>query len=356
MRHRQSLLTLSLSFVLACSSARHEESLGKSAAPIVGGTPSGADQNAVVAVIAVGGLCTGTLVAPNLVVTARHCVSKINAAAAFGCKSDGTVVSADPQAGKLGADVPVERLTIFTGPAEPSVAMRAVRVDARVKAIVHDGAATLCGHDIAFLVLDRELSLPVAKLRKAPPASGETLTVVGYGIDATGSFPATRLQRATTVLRVGPLDTATGAGLTADALLMSEGNCDGDSGGPGFASDGTLVSLDSEGASSGKGNSGCEGSQEIATIVSAHPQLIAMAFATAGQPLPFADQDDAGPLLPDAAAGDSNVTPTPVATPVSSCSQTPTRRVADAPLAAATALAIVVVARAGRRRRGYGTG
>ena len=69
--------------------------VGRSIQPIVHGIASGTDQDSVVALArfengARVGLCTATLVAPNLALTARHCVSVSDAAAA--CGSDGAPV------------------------------------------------------------------------------------------------------------------------------------------------------------------------------------------------------------------------------------------------------------------------
>jgi hypothetical protein len=67
----------SLAF-LACSS-KHERSsstTGTSSAPIIGGTSDTTDDWVVGIDIGGAGLCSGTLIAPNLVLTARHCVSK----------------------------------------------------------------------------------------------------------------------------------------------------------------------------------------------------------------------------------------------------------------------------------------
>src|SRR4051794_6715975 len=74
--------------VTACSNeigtdaARTESpSIRRIAEGIVNGSPSSASDNAVV-YIAINGksgdYCTGTLIAPNLVLTARHCVSALD--------------------------------------------------------------------------------------------------------------------------------------------------------------------------------------------------------------------------------------------------------------------------------------
>ncbi len=51
-----------------------ESSVGSRAAPIVGGTTHGGDPAVVLLILGGLGSCTGTLVAPDVILTARHCV------------------------------------------------------------------------------------------------------------------------------------------------------------------------------------------------------------------------------------------------------------------------------------------
>src|SRR5262245_43366741 len=63
------------------------------------------------------GFCTGTLVAPNLVLTARHCVSKTDPAI-FTCESDGTASAG----GGIQSDYAPGELTIYRGIAAKATA------------------------------------------------------------------------------------------------------------------------------------------------------------------------------------------------------------------------------------------
>src|ERR1017187_6051078 len=82
-----SCLTL-FTFVLGagCSSAKNTETTTSTASPIQGGTTDSTDTFAV-GIVSFGGsggdgsiaVCSGAMIAPNLVLTARHCVSKVSA-------------------------------------------------------------------------------------------------------------------------------------------------------------------------------------------------------------------------------------------------------------------------------------
>src|SRR5687767_1676578 len=82
------------------------EPLARVTASIVDGEPSGAEDDGVLLLRALPDpdpeiLCTASLVAPNLLLTARHCVSYFNNGL-FTCTLKGEVVETTPDAGKLG--------------------------------------------------------------------------------------------------------------------------------------------------------------------------------------------------------------------------------------------------------------
>lgn len=272
---------------------RSHDHVGRAIQPIISGVPSGAEHDAVVVLAtfrdgARQGLCTATLVAPNLVLTARHCVSDVDGQAS--CYSDGTAI--------VGAGVHDDRdpheLVVFA-PKDGVVATTTdeALASARGKALVVDDlATTICNRDLAFVVLDRAVSAPVARIRLGAPKPAEDVTVVGFGITETGALPGTRMERASVpLLGAGPMlypdDQRYGFG---DAeFMVGESACLGDSGGPALAPSGAVVGVASR-AGNGKArdpddlSSTCTGetAHAIYTHLAQATDLVARAFLEAG--------------------------------------------------------------------------
>lgn len=165
--------------------------------------------------------CTGVLVAPNLVLTARHCVSSV-VVETLSCDAQGSARSggeaaADREAASLGV---VSDRTSARRDARPEIA-------AHGEAILHPETATLCNGDIALLLLDRELAgHSIAPLGlEAAPVAGDRVAIVIHG-EPVASRP---------ILAVGRTRYALGGRLVevaSNEFLLGEGVCAGDSGGP----------------------------------------------------------------------------------------------------------------------------
>ncbi len=242
--------------VMACAGPNEggepQPRMGLSIQAIVGGGPSGADQDAVVVLARFEngsrvGLCTATLLAPNLVVTARHCVSVSDGSAA--CGPDGQpVVGA-----MLHGDRDPATLAVFgTANGTAPDTTTALAANARGQALVVDDSGTICNHDVAYVVLDRAIAGRVAPVRldkaTGAGASGPAalLTAVGFVITSDGALPPIRQQRGgLSVVGVGPMafpdDARYGVG---DAeLLVGESACAGDSGSPLLSASGAVVGV-----------------------------------------------------------------------------------------------------------------
>jgi secreted trypsin-like serine protease len=270
---------------ISCAPSKAVERTGTRSDAIIAGRESGADQDAVVLLYLStrNQTCTGTMVAPNLLVTARHCVGDTD--------EDGVV-----------ADYAPNDLRVFVG----ADALSTLREDeskpaTRGKQLVVAAGKSLYP-DVAFLVLEDSLSTPVAAVRlSGGVAVGETLGVIGYGVDESGERPRTRMQRTGLVVsQIGPGRSGIGEPIMRGELVFGEAACSGDSGGPAFSADtGALVAIASrvgngEEPSTDSPASFCVGdtTDDIYTDFVPVDEIATRAFAAAG----------ASPVLEDSVA------------------------------------------------------
>jgi hypothetical protein len=286
---RRGACLAALLLAIACS-APSPEPVGRATAAIIQGTDSVPSQNFVVLVERSTGPdtfdeCSGTLVAPNLVLTARHCVSNITDQG-FTCDASG-VGSAG---GDIGSDVVPSTLQIYTGLDRPPMTDPAA-VGAR---IFHDAAMNLCNHDLALIGLDRSISVTgagVAPLRFRPLATeGELFTAVGWGVTTRSPTPAVRQERSgVAVLNVGPYSDANGDDVPPSEFDIGVATCQGDSGGPALDESGAVFGVASSGGNEMTPNpsdpaANCVGSSTLNfySQVGAFSSVIVQAFEAMG--------------------------------------------------------------------------
>jgi hypothetical protein len=216
-------------------------------------------------------LCSGALVAPNLVLTARHCVSR-SITSTPSCDARGR----SHNGAHLADDADPALVSVFVG--------QRVHVDRdtpRAHGIrtLHPTGQVLCDADVAFLVLDRPLvGVAILPLRlHAPVLTGDTVLPVGFGGGVAMTIGDRVPRQPSTVLAIGPTaNSDTGAVLGPREFEVDHATCRGDSGGPAIdARTGEVVGVVSRGGScSADGN-------HVYTRVDAYAGLANVAFREA---------------------------------------------------------------------------
>lgn len=222
------------------------EQVGASELPIKGGNDDTTDTGVVAFVDLVeGSLCSGSLIAPNVILTARHCVSAV--------------------LGSAGGGVDCSK-TYFDGIVKPDaffVTTAAVVTQANIGQYrVHDviglpkDRKMVCGDDMAILILTgnvtAKIAIPYEPRVDVPVAADDAYTAIGYGAVDDGSAGAgtRRVRKDLKVACVGAdCEPAT---VTKTEWTGETGICHGDSGGPAIDADGRVAGVVS------RGMSGCD--------------------------------------------------------------------------------------------------
>jgi V8-like Glu-specific endopeptidase len=233
---RSSALVAAALAALACS-APTDADVASRTQPIAGGTADLSHENVFLLVresedsVA---LCTATLIAPNLLLTARHCVSPGT--------GDDHVLCGDSV---LGAPYP-GRAFIATNDAQPRQGSAIFHgVDVRIPGLGED----TCGYDVAIIILKEnvpdDVSTPAVPRIDREVMPGESYTAVGYGENEYGGPTHGRMQLGD--LSIGCQPGSCGDGVESTEFLGETGICSGDSGGPALDADGKVVGVVSRG-------------------------------------------------------------------------------------------------------------
>lgn len=224
---------LGLVLTAGCASSLDDEDIGTQSSAIQGGT---ADTTRSYSVgVCVGGttngdcpfVCTGTLIAPNLVVTARHCVQDVPNPAAVKCTD------------RFGGSHGTARVTTHHRLNQGTTGWHGVR-----KIYVPRDGDEVCGNDIALLILSDNVApseaKPVTPAVQYSLLSAENrfrrLTAIGYG----KTSPAANDSGTRRILQNIPVACIPGhasldCGSLSDRITKTEfytgdGTCGGDSG------------------------------------------------------------------------------------------------------------------------------
>ena len=179
------------------------------------------------------GACSGSLIAPNLVLTAQHCVAHLNTRGVACGRT------------QFSRRRPVSQLRVTTA---TSVQSRGAKFYDVASIHTPGGSDAFCGRDIALVTLQESIpsseATPKTPRVGSPVSSGETFTAVGYGLDGTGQSGTRRSRGNRTVSRRTARSIRfEGRNKTAHEIIGDTGVCKGDSGGAAIDSQGRVFGV-----------------------------------------------------------------------------------------------------------------
>jgi len=246
-RRQLALTTLSLSLLGACavdsdetSSVEVGDDIGAVEQPIEGGYVDDVTTH-VVGLVHLDNQsiasCSGTLIAPNVVLTAQHCVADSSDGGSVLCGST--------------RFYPAHEASSFYVTTKSSLSQNPADYRQVAEVLVPPGGDAFCNHDQAILILDEavppEEAVPATPRVDVPLTAGEIYDAAGYGQTGPNGSSGTRYRRNGLFTQcVGPeCDTLTSA--QESEWVGETGACQGDSGGPALDAIGRVAGVLSRG-------------------------------------------------------------------------------------------------------------
>ncbi|MCU0693867.1 MAG: trypsin-like serine protease [Polyangiaceae bacterium] len=281
--YRSAALCVATAGLPSCSAPTHaptQDPVRQRVDPIVGGVADTSPENDAIVMLfneKNSNICTGTLISRNVVLTARHCVSSTRREVT--CGND---IVADYNPGDI--DV----LKGHNPKANPTL----VGVG---KQLFHDDSKSLCGHDIALILLKTKIyTIEPVRVRLATgPSVGELFRSVGYGV----TDPKDESSAAQRYYRDGVRVLGYAPGTNNVDFVGTQSICLGDSGGPAISDRGAVMGVTSRGED-------CYGDENVWTRTDRFKWLFDEATAAGGEP--YAAEDATGGSIGGEPCGPDN--------------------------------------------------
>jgi len=241
-RGRLSVGTLLLAALCGCSgNGAFGEPDDVERGAIVGGATDSNDKPILGIYINQEALCSGTLIAPNLVLTARHCVAPMaGGGESVNCATDsfGKTYAASGFLFTWSTDIRDTPSNAWIGATE-------VRTTTDT---------TFCGNDAALLILDTNIPAStaptIAPRVDSMPMTPEAFKAIGYGLNSPNDAQGTSagVRRSLGGLEVGCVGAecdseGLGTRITAAEWAANAPVCSGDSGGPALDASGKVIGI-----------------------------------------------------------------------------------------------------------------